>query len=1031
MTCIDLYPESSRPFSPEAFLNPPAAYRAHPFLALNGALNAERIRAHIADFHHMGMGGFHLHARVGLSTPYLGSEWMEVVRQAIDEAQGCGMLAWLYDEDCWPSGSAGGLVTTQECFRQRNLVFGTQAPPSGAIVLAYYRIELDAKGFLKQAIRLSEPATGVWTVWEKIDQGIGNGQANCQAYVDTLQPAAIDRFLELTHNGYQRAIGESFGKTVPAIFFDEPHMPGTRTLDRPESSGPAVLPWTFGGLDGLYQQTWNEDFWEILPDLIWDRADGRHLRSRWRWRDLLAERFRQVFSKRLGDSARSLGLLLTGHYHGEERLEQQGQTCGEVMRQYREEDIPGVDLLLDAYEPLIIKQAASIAHQDGRIGVMSELAGVTNWDFPLRGHKRHADWQMALGVTVRVPHLSWYSMAGVAKRDYPASFDRRLPWWERFTVLEEHCSRVCLALTRGRPVVNVALIHPIESRWLHYGPNSQHHDAAWNQDQDLHMLVKGLLESLIDFDFICESQLPEQQTKPSTDGFAVGKMRYQAVLVPPMLTIRSSTLEKLRTFRAAGGLVLFMGAPPALVDAVPSDAAKRLAADCQIIGSDLGSLIPAIDHLRDFSIEKEDGAPSPRWPIYDRQDLVYQLRAEGEERWLFVCCHRREDCKHEDALISLERLRLRIKGRWNVRELNTAKGEELPLPYSHDAEETLVPWIRSSGGHLLLRLSPAKQSATNPLPVQARFTEVQHLACGMQIPITLNEPNVLLLDQAKWRLNGGPWQQKEELQRIDIQARRLLGWPNRQGSVLQPWVQAPSGRRAHIDMSFTIDCGVNSGPVHLALERIADAKIILDGIPITVQADGHWVDPCLATVPLGNLPAGVHTLEISCSITPEADTVEWCYLLGDFGVQILGNSARLVAPVRSLLWGDWTTQGLPFYAANVTYHLDCDLPEGAKTLRIPHLPNPIVDVLTAGRRIGSIWREPYRLDLDGLTAGNYRLDLICYGSRINALGAVHNADPRWHWWGPNAWQTTGGGFSYEYQLRRQGILTAPRLERRG
>ena len=71
------------------------------------------------------------------------------------------------------------------------------------------------------------------------------------------------------------------------------------------------------------------------------------------------------------------------------------------------------------YKPC--KQCQSAVHQFGREAMLDELYGVTNWDFEFRGHKLYGDWQAALGVTVRVPHLSWTSMAGEAKRDYPAS----------------------------------------------------------------------------------------------------------------------------------------------------------------------------------------------------------------------------------------------------------------------------------------------------------------------------------------------------------------------------------------------------------------------------------------------------------------------------------------------------------------------------------------------------------------------------------------------------------------------------------
>jgi len=47
---------------------------------------------------------------------------------------------------------------------------------------------------------------------------------NHQTYVNTLDKAAMDRFLEITHEAYAREIGGEFGKTVPTIFTDEPHF---------------------------------------------------------------------------------------------------------------------------------------------------------------------------------------------------------------------------------------------------------------------------------------------------------------------------------------------------------------------------------------------------------------------------------------------------------------------------------------------------------------------------------------------------------------------------------------------------------------------------------------------------------------------------------------------------------------------------------------------------------------------------------------------------------------------------------------
>lgn len=74
----------------------------------------------------MGMGGAHLHCRTGLDTPYLGEEFMELVRYSHEKSNELGLLTWLYDEDRWPSGFAGGLITKDHRHRTRFLLFSPE-----------------------------------------------------------------------------------------------------------------------------------------------------------------------------------------------------------------------------------------------------------------------------------------------------------------------------------------------------------------------------------------------------------------------------------------------------------------------------------------------------------------------------------------------------------------------------------------------------------------------------------------------------------------------------------------------------------------------------------------------------------------------------------------------------------------------------------------------------------------------------------------------------------------------------------------
>ncbi|NLH31456.1 MAG: hypothetical protein GX475_06420, partial [Firmicutes bacterium] len=105
------------------FKSPPKEYRASPFWAWNDQLDPDELRRQVRELKQQCFGGFFMHARVGLKTGYLSEAWFSCVAAAVEEAQRQGMEAWLYDEDRWPSGCAGGLVTAaNDTFKARWLV---------------------------------------------------------------------------------------------------------------------------------------------------------------------------------------------------------------------------------------------------------------------------------------------------------------------------------------------------------------------------------------------------------------------------------------------------------------------------------------------------------------------------------------------------------------------------------------------------------------------------------------------------------------------------------------------------------------------------------------------------------------------------------------------------------------------------------------------------------------------------------------------------------------------------------------------
>jgi hypothetical protein len=55
---------------------------------------------------------------------YLGDKFMNMVRLSSDVSEERDLDLWLYDEDRWPSGSAGGIVTLEKLeYRQKNILF--------------------------------------------------------------------------------------------------------------------------------------------------------------------------------------------------------------------------------------------------------------------------------------------------------------------------------------------------------------------------------------------------------------------------------------------------------------------------------------------------------------------------------------------------------------------------------------------------------------------------------------------------------------------------------------------------------------------------------------------------------------------------------------------------------------------------------------------------------------------------------------------------------------------------------------------
>lgn len=1020
----------------QEFANPSAKFRGAPFWSWNCKLDREMMLRQIDYFREMGMGGFTMHSRTGLDTEYLGKEFMEVVRACVDKAKALGMEACLYDEDRWPSGYAGGFVTKDEQYRMRYLVFcpyapgedypdvnpaviATTPPPKGSRkLLARYDVRLE-DGYLADYRMLQEGETGENLWYAYLEVTGDNAWFNNQSYVDPLNKKAIERFIEETHEKYKAVVGEEFGKTVPSIFTDEPEMSLKTNLGRPEDRGQYPIPYTDDFEQG-FQQTYGDSFLRHLPELFWELPDGQYSVHRYRYMDYLSERFASAYSNTLGQWCEKNGIALTGHMQAEETLGQQTQLLGEAMRHYRAFQIPGIDMLCDWWAFSTAKQAQSVKHQMGREEMTSELYGVTNWDFDFRGHKLQGDWQAALGVTHRVHHLALASLGGEAKRDYPASIFYQSPWYAQYKTVEEYFARVNTALRTGEPVERIAVVHPIESYWLLHGPNEQTGQRRDKLEREFDQIVHWLLLGALDFDFLCESIARDLPTAVEGSHLRIGQMQYDAVVVPDCLTLRGTTMTLLEEFQAAGGKVIFAGGIPSLVDAVPSERPRRLAEKAVCVRFDQLELLDALEPLREVEIRGAWGARSERY--------IYQLRRDGDNRILFIAQgHRtpnRDIPRAEDVSVA-------VQGLYSVELLDAMTGARTAYPATYENGRTVVRRRLYDQDSLLLYLTalPAAPEATAAAPEEAwdfvrTLNEVESFR--------LEEPNVLLLDQAEYALDGEPLRAAEEVLRADDEMRRRLGYPLRLTALAQPWTKSGAEARCEhtVTLRYTFESEITVEDAALAIEPEPGMQVWLNGAAVDPAPAGYFIDTSIARIPLPPLHPGVNELVVELPFGRKTN-IEWCYILGDFGVQVRGNRAVIVGKNRWIGFSDITAQGMPFYGGNLTYTCALDVEQaGDYALEITKFRAPLLQVRVDGGEARAIAFSPYRAELGHLAPGRHVVEITSFGNRFNTFGILHHCDDGIGWIGPGEWRSTGVGYSYEYHVRDTGILVAPRLMKR-
>ncbi len=1016
----------------DSFAAPPAALRGKPFWSWNGVLNEDELRRQVRILQRMGMGGAFLHSRTGLATPYLTDAWFRLVGAAADELARHGMETWLYDEDRWPSGAAGGLVTRDEHHRQRRLSLRWYAPdafvPSGR-ECALFVAQRMPHG-LHDVRRIASAndtayAPGEHVLAFTVDMAACADWYNGFTYLDTLSETAVRAFIETTHARYAQALAPALGTGVPGIFTDEPHYGNSCVL-----ADHGQVPWT-DALPDVFRARYGYDLLDHLPELFF-RCDGYAFsKARRDYRDCLTHLFVTNFARQIFDWCAQHNILFTGHVLAEETLGSQTNVVGSAMRFYEFMQAPGIDILCAqgltraggrTPEILTAKQCASVLRQCDRRWMLSELYGCTGWQFTLAEHKAVGDWQAALGGNLRCQHLSWYTMEGEAKRDYPAAIFFQSPWWQDYAQVEDYFARVNVLLTQGAPVRDLAVLHPIESAWGVF--TAAHHDAVDALDQSLQEVQTALVGLGFDFDFLDEDMLARHG---ALDGatLRLGAAQYRTVIVPHMLTIRATSVALLAQFMAAGGTVIALNPMPVFVDAehsVRAHNALRAATLVDDVPAVLAALADGPGGCRCLSLRDLHGA--------DYTATMSMLRHDPDSgRWMVFVCHTRQDCDSGPLVLT-------VPAHGQAQEWDAQTGAVFLAQQAETTAGVRITTALPPCGSRVFVIDPAPDATLRPRPVwrTLRATHVRRDAWA----VVRDEPNALVLDMPHHKIGEGAWQKPREILKVDQAVRDALGVPHRGGAMKQPWTRLAEHdpRTIAVALRYSFEVAhLPAAPCQLVLEHPECFAITLNGAAVNADDQaGWWIDPSFRTLALAPslFKAGRNELLLETAYQP-AHGLEALYLTGDFGCVWKRTTPVMTAAPRTLALGDWVPQGLACYSGALAYQttFTTTRSKGARVfLEVPDWAGTLLRVRVNERDCGRILWPPYELDItEAVRDGANTLAIEVVSSRRNLLGPLHHLPKYPQWTGPWQFITSAKGkdWSDRHLAVPYGLLAAPVL----
>lgn len=211
---------------------------------------------------------------------------------------------------------------------------------------------------------------------------------------------------------------------------------------------------------------------------------------------------------------------------------------------------PGNDAPSKGSSFLQTKVSSSIAHLYDRPRTWLEAFHSMGWGSSGEWLTQQIDHHFMAGGNLVCMHGLYYSTHGGWWEWAPPCFHFRMPYWEHMKRWLAYTERMSYVLSQGDHVCDIALMYPTESMQAYPDATTE---TAFH-------VAMSLSNAGLDYDFVDFRSLREG--RPANGELAIMHEKYKVLVVAGMKAMHYSSLEKMRDFYRAGGIVLATGGLP-------------------------------------------------------------------------------------------------------------------------------------------------------------------------------------------------------------------------------------------------------------------------------------------------------------------------------------------------------------------------------------------------------------------------------------------------------------------------------------